>query len=320
MNNNKILIIGGSGSLGRTLIKKYVNSNTIYNMSRDENKHWQLELEFYKNPNLINLIGDMSDYNKLEEYILTYKPNYIVIACAMKHIDRCELDTVSCYKNNTEGMYNLYKIINRYKQDILLYLKGICFVSTDKACNPISTYGISKALSEKINQNISYICRDSNIKCVNIRYGNVLDSRGSIIPILKSKLENKQQIFLTNEKMTRFIMTLEQSVELIEYALLNGKNGETIIYDVDSMLIKDLIELFCEKYNITYTLSNMRFMEKIHEELINETQSLFSYKKDKFIHIKPSYETMSNFNPYVLSSNNKIVSKDELKIFLKDYI
>ena len=319
MNNQKILIIGGSGSLGKTLIKKYLNSNTLYIMSRDENKHWQLELEFNKHSNLINLIGDMSDYNKLEEYILTYNPNYIIVANAMKHIDRCEFDTTSSFKNNTEGMYNLYKLVNRYKKE-LTYLKGICFVSTDKACNPISTYGISKALSEKVNQNIAYVCINSNIKCVNIRYGNVLDSRGSIIPILKTRIDNNQPLFLTNEKMTRFIMTLDQSVELIEYALLQGKNGETIIYDVPSMYIKDLIELFCEKYNVTYSLTKMRFVEKIHEELINETQSLFSYKKDKFIHIKPAFENMINEEPYILSSDKRVISKDNLKILLQSYL
>lgn len=319
MNNQNILIIGGSGSLGKTLIQKYLYSNVIYNMSRDENKHWQLDLEFNKNPNLINLIGDMSDYLKLEEYILTYKPNYIIVACAMKHIDRCEFDTHSSFKNNIEGMYNLYKMVNRHKYQ-LSYLKGICFVSTDKACNPISTYGVSKALSEKINQNIAYLCRDSDIKCVNIRYGNVLDSRGSIIPILKTRIEKSQPLFLTNKNMTRFIMTLDQSVELIEYALVNGKNGETIIYDVPSMYIKDLMELFCEKYNVTYTLSNMRFMEKIHEELVNETQSLFSYKNNNFIHIKPAFEDMINQEPYVLSSDKKVVSKNELKVLLQQYL
>lgn len=319
MNNQKILIIGGSGSLGKTLIKKYLYSNTIYNMSRDENKHWQLELEFNKHHNLINLIGDMSDYNKLEEYILTYNPNYIIVASAMKHIDRCEFDTISSFKNNSEGMFNLYRFIIKYKKD-LPYIKGICFVSTDKACNPISTYGITKALSEKINQNIAYFCKDTYIKCVSIRYGNVLDSRGSIIPILKNKIENNQPLFLTNEKMTRFIMTLDQSVELIEYALLHGENGETLIYDVPSMYIKDLIEIFCEKYNVDYTLTNMRFVEKIHEELINETQSLFSYKKDKFIHIKPAYENMVNNEHYILSSDKRVVSKDNLKILLKSYL
>jgi UDP-N-acetylglucosamine 4,6-dehydratase len=320
MINQKILIIGGSGSLGKTLIKKYLNDNTLYIMSRDENKHWNLELEFNKHINLINLIGDFSDYNKTEEYILKYKPNYIIIASAMKHIDRCELDTYSSFKNNTEGMYNLQKFINKYKEN-LDYLQGICFVSTDKACNPISTYGICKALSEKISQNIAFNLKDTHIKCVNIRYGNVLDSRGSIIPILKTRIENGQPLFLTNENMTRFIMTLDQSVELIDYALNSGKNGETIVYDVPSMYIKDLLEIFCEKFNITYSLSEMRFVEKIHEELINETQSLFTYKNKHFYHIKPAFNNkFETKNPYILSSDKSIVSKEELKKIISNYL
>lgn len=320
MKDKNILIIGGSGSLGKTLIKKFLNENKLYIFSRDENKHWHLELEFNKHPNLMNLIGDFSDYNKVEEYILNHKPNYIIVASAMKHIDRCELDTYSSYKNNTQGMFNLYQFILKYKE-ALNFLEGICFVSTDKACNPISTYGICKALSEKVSQNIAFILRETQTKCVNIRYGNVLDSRGSIIPILKTRIENNQEIFLTNEKMTRFIMTLDQSVELIEYSLLNGKNGETIIYDVCSMYIKDLIELFCEKYNKKYTVSEMRFVEKLHEELINETQSLFSYKKGKFYHIKPAFDnTYERNSPFILSSDKSLVTKEELKSLIEKYL
>lgn len=319
MKNKKILIIGGSGSLGKTLIKKYINDNLIFNMSRDENKHWSLELEFNKHENLKNLIGDISQYEKLEEYILTYKPNIIIVASAMKHIDRCELDTFSSFKNNTEGMLNLQKFINKYN-DNLIYLESICFVSTDKACNPISTYGICKAFSEKILQNIAYNLRERNIKCVNIRYGNVLDSRGSIIPILKERIKNNQDIYLTNEKMTRFIMSLNQSVELIEHAIKFGKNGETVIYNVPSMLIKDLIELFCEKYNKDYKLSQIRFIEKLHEELINETQSMYTYKNKNFYHIKPVFDNeIINNNTFILSSDKEVISKDKLKNLLESY-
>lgn len=315
MNNKKIFIFGGTGSLGQTLIKKYINNNFIINYSRDENKQWSL-INKYKSKNLINYIGDYNDNYNVKQALLFENPNIIIIASAMKHIDKCEFDVHSSYKNNFNGVKNVLDIISLNENE-LSKLECVCFISTDKACNPISSYGICKALSEKYV--VSKAKKHNKTKFVIVRYGNVLNSRGSILEIIKNKIKSNEKLLLTNVEMTRFIMTLDESVSLIEYAILNGNNGETIIPKLSSMKIKDLIEIFCEKYNLKYEISGIRFIEKIHEDLINKTQSMYSYDVDNYYHIKAPFEKIiSNEKIFEFTSAQKLLSKIELKKKLKE--
>lgn len=331
IENNVILIIGGSGSLGKMLINDYLlKKYKIINYSRDENKHWFIENEFkehVKNKIILNVIGDISDETKLRNTILQYKPTIIIVASAMKHIDRCETDYHSSIKNNITGVENLYNICVSYFNIIQTFLKTICYISTDKACNPISTYGLCKGLSEKIIQNLALTLYDmkSSIKCVCVRYGNVLNSRGSIIEIIKNKLYKGESLILTHPKMTRFIMTLQQSVDLINYAIENANSGDIIVRNVPSMLISDLLELYIEQYNLEHITSpliikhgSIRFIEKIHEELINDTQSMFTTKYGDYFHISsPLSSTPSSNNIYTLSSDKSLISKNDLKLLLQ---
>ena len=313
MENNRILFIGGSGTLGQNFIKRYINSNKIYNMSRNENKQWELKNMFNNHSNLVNLIGDISDKNRLKTIINTVSPDIIIIASAMKHIDRCELDAYSSFKNNVLGVQNIAEILleNQYN------IKSVCFISTDKACNPISTYGICKSLSEKIIQNLALDI--NSIKFVNVRYGNVLDSSGSIIPVIRQRIKNNQELTLTDERMTRFIMPVSASIDLIEHAIKYGKSGETIVPEMMKVRVKDIIELFCEEYKYNYRLDCIRGIEKIHEELINEPQSLFTYKVDNYYHIVPAFQSIVNRDVFSVHSNSNLLSKEELKQLLIDF-
>ena len=228
-----ILIIGGSGSLGNALIKKYINNNIIYVYSRDECKHWKMSM-VYKSDRLKFIIGCIRDYNRVESSILSVKPSIIIIAAALKHIDRCEYSVNECYLTNFSGPNNVFTCVEKH-QLALPTLGSVVFVSTDKACNPVNTYGICKALSEKACVEKSLVC--PNIKFVGVRYGNVLNSRGSIIPILHEKGRNPhyKEFTLTHRDMTRFIMTLEQSVDLIETAILQAENGDIVVSPLISM-------------------------------------------------------------------------------------
>jgi len=325
-----ILIIGGSGSLGKMLIKDYLLKNyNIINYSRDENKHWFIEnelKEFIKNKQVINIIGDISDEIKLRTTILQYMPSIIIIASAMKHIDRCEIDFHSSIKNNVLGVEHIYNICITYNNIIRTFLKTICYISTDKACNPISTYGLCKGLSEKIIQNLAQTLSSMNIltKCICVRYGNVLNSRGSIIEIIKNKLFKGESLVLTHPRMTRFIMTLQQSVDLINYAIEYANSGDIVVRDVPSMLISDLLELYTEQYNIEHMTSlniqhgSIRFIEKIHEELINDTQSMFTIKHGDYYHItSPLTSTPCSQNIFTLSSDKSLITKLNLKLLLQ---
>jgi len=315
IHNNKILIIGGSGSLGNQLIKTYLPYNEIINYSRDENKHWSMELH-YQSPKLKNVIGDIRDSVKVKQTLLRHKPNIIIIAAALKHIDRCEYEINESLNTNIIGIQNVLDAIET-NLDQLQELKTVCFISTDKACSPVNVYGMCKSICEALMvEKSKYI---STIKFVCVRYGNVLNSRGSIIPILENKCQdpNYKELTLTSDKMTRFIMTLEESVQLIEHAILNGKSGEICIPKLKAMLIQDLFLLFSEKYNKKIKISGLRSGEKIHESLINETQAIRTIEYDNFYHITPSYLNFYDEQNYFhYHSGLDQVSKEELLGYL----
>jgi UDP-N-acetylglucosamine 4,6-dehydratase/5-epimerase len=311
----KIFIIGGSGSLGNKLIERYINENIIICYSRDECKHWQMSIT-YKNPNLKFIIGDIRDKERITLSLLMENPDIIIIAAALKHIDRCEYATHECIQTNLVGPQNVLNVVDENK-NILTNLKTVCFVSTDKACSPVNVYGMCKALSETlIVEKASHI---NNIKFICVRYGNVLNSRGSIIPMLHEtgKDPDFKEFFLTHPDMTRFIMTLEQSVDLIEHAIKNAESGDIVIPHLVSMKITDLLEIFSEIYNKPIVITTLRPGEKLLESLINKTQSMRIVKIGEYIHIKPSYH-QKNYDNIPMNYNSTInpINKEQLKELL----
>lgn len=299
IENKKIFVFGGTGSLGYEIVNRYIHNNIIYNYSRDECKHWKMKLDFNNNKNLHFIIGDIINKIKVEESLLRFKPNIIIIASAMKHIDQCEYNTDQSLNTNLLGVKNILDTIEQNQNELIGTLETILFVSSDKACSPINVYGMCKALSETLIVEKSYYIK--NFKFVNIRYGNVLNSRGSIIPLLHTigKDENKKYFTITNDNMTRFVMTLEQSVDLIEYALFNGESGDTIIPKLVSMKVKDLIEIFSEIYKKPIKNIGIKPGEKLLESLINSSQSARIKKNGDYTHIKSIF----NFNEEINEDN-----------------
>ena len=319
MENEKILIIGGTGSLGHKLVDRYLKNNIIYIYSRDECKHWKMSIEYAKNTNLKFVIGDIRDLNKITQTLLRIQPTIIIIAAALKHIDRCEYETNECISTNALGTQNVLNSIETFHN--LLNIKTVCFISTDKACSPVNIYGMAKAISECLM--IEKSKEVPNIKFVTVRYGNVLNSRGSIIPTLHEigKNEKYNQYTITDRRMTRFVMTLDQSVDLIQHAITYGESGDIVIPKLISCKIIDLIELFSEKYNKPIVDGNLRPGEKMLESLINETQSMrLEYGPDGYMYIKPPYKNIMIDNDKIKDYNSKLnpLSKDDLKIYLKD--
>ena len=315
ITNKTIMIFGGSGSLGNKLIETYLANNKIVNYSRDENKHWLMELK-YKSSNLSNIIGDIREFDKVQQSILRINPDIIIVAAALKHIDRCEYEINECLSTNIIGLQNVLKVIEVSGLN-LVNLETFCFISTDKACSPVNAYGMSKAICEALVVEKSKYIPD--IKFICVRYGNVLNSRGSIIPILENKGKDIEckEFTLTHTNMTRFIMTLEDSVKLIEYAILNGKTGEIIIPKLRAMYIRDMIELFSEKYNKPIRITGIRSGERMYETLINDTQSMKTIVGDNYYHIIPSYsKDLVNNNSFEYSSKQEILTKNELKNYL----
>lgn len=317
MDNKHILIFGGTGSLGHELNARYHKNNTIYNFSRDESKHWKMKIQFNSHPNIRFIIGNVSDKTIVEQTIKRIQPDIIIIACAMKHIDQCEVNTDESLKTNLLGTQNVLACIES-NLSLLPNLETVLFVSSDKACSPINNYGMCKAISETfIVEKAHYI---PSIKFVNVRYGNVLNSNGSIIPLLHTigNDSNKPHFTLTSEAMTRFVMTLEQSCDLIEYAIIHGETGDTIIPKLLSMNVKDLVDIFSKKYNKPIVVTGLRSGEKLLESLINETQSGRMIVNGDYTHIKSVLKYPDIINHDFKDYNSKInpLSKEELETYL----
>jgi UDP-N-acetylglucosamine 4,6-dehydratase len=319
-NNEKILLFGGTGSLGNEIVNRYIKNNIIFNYSRDECKHWKMRLQYNNNTNLFFIIGDISNKQKLEETLLRVKPTIIIIASALKHIDQCELNSDQCLNTNLLGVKYILDLVELHRISLINTLKTVLFVSSDKACSPVNMYGMCKAMSENLIIEKSHYIKE--FKFINIRYGNVLNSRGSIIPLLHTvgSDQNRYHFTLTNNKMTRFVMTLEQSVDLIEHAILNGESGDIVIPKLISMNVKDLVEIFSEKYNKPILVTGIKPGEKLLESLINETQSARIQMNGDYTHIKSVF----NFNDNILEEqmhdyNSKInpLSKEDLRLYLE---
>ena len=315
ITGKKIMIFGGSGSLGYELISRYIGTNTIVNYSRDECKHWQMSMKF-KSSNLSFIIGDIRDTQRVETSIIRENPHIIISASALKHIDRCEFAVNECVLTNYTGILNVTNCIEK-SLHMLTNLETVVFVSTDKACNPINAYGMAKALGEKIMIEKSLYIKP--VKFVSVRYGNVLNSRGSIIPILHDKGQDPDVVdfSLTHPDMTRFVMTLEQSVNLIEHAILYAESGDIVIPSLVSMRVKDLIELFSEKYTKPMTITGLRPGEKMMESLINETQAMSMVKGSGYYYIKPAYKNICVVEQ-AIDYNSKLnpLDKAELREYL----
>ena len=283
MINKKILIIGGTGSLGIELTNRLLNNNNIYLLSRDESKHWNLSIEYQNNPTLNFIIGDIANKEKIQETLVRYNFEIIILAAAMKHVDRCEYSISDCMNTNLLGTKNVLDCIEINKNQ-LTNLETVCFISTDKACSPINVYGMTKALSESMMIEKSKFIHD--IKFITVRYGNVLNSRGSIIPTLHKIGKDKSisNYTLTHSDMTRFIMTLKESVDLILYAINNGDSGDIVVPKLKSCNIKDLIQIFSKHYSKPVFLGKLRHGEKIKEFLINNNQLLRTIETKNYYH------------------------------------
>lgn len=315
ITGKKILIFGGSGSLGHALIDRYLKDNMIVNYSRDECKHWKMGLK-YKSDKLQFIIGDIRDYNRVENSILKEDPHIIIIASALKHIDRCEYAVYECFLTNFIGPTNVLNTVEK-NRDRLKNLESVCFIGTDKQVSAVNSYGLTKALSAKMMVEKSLYIPD--IKFVNVCYGNILNSRGSLLKILKKLGEDPTvtHFTITHPDITRFVMTLEQSVDLIEHAILHGESGDTVIPKIISMKVQDLMELYSEKYNKPIVVGKLRPGEKMLESLINDTQAMSMVKGEDYYYIKPPYKNICILEQAMdYNSSLNPLSKQELKEYL----
>lgn len=291
--DKQILITGGTGTIGTSLVHFLMKCEpaVIRIISNDEFSIFQLEQslgEQSKESKLRFLAGDIRDLNRL--ILATEGIDIVFHAAALKHVPLCEYNPFEAIKTNVLGTQNLIEAC------LANNVKNFIGISTDKAVNPFNTMGATKLLSEKliINANFYKGHKDTLFSCV--RFGNVLDSRGSILPTIRNKIEMNQPIMLTHPEMTRFVMTINQATSLVLKAVELAHGGEIFVFKMPSLRIKDLIEaaiemyssqLGKEKYDHKIIETDIRLGEKIHEDLLSPGEAARIYETENLYIIIP---------------------------------
>ena len=266
----RYLITGGTGSLGKALIQRLLENplNEIIVFSRDEGKQ---ALSFGKFPRIIRVIGDIRDFEKLNVTMKRHKPDMVIHTAALKRIDDMEFHPDECVKTNIMGSENVARaaLLNRVKKCIL--------ISTDKACQPVNVYGSSKFIAERCFTNYDYY--SENTIFASVRYGNVIASRGSFIPLWLSLLADGHKIKVTSTDMSRFLFTLEDAVDTVLGALEYAQGGEVFIPQICSYDMNTIISAVEEMHGapVEYELIGLRPGEKLHEDMLAATELPFAY-------------------------------------------
>jgi len=310
-----ILIFGGTGSLGKALIRRLRGKNNLAIYSRDEAKHWTIKNQLQDQSGISFFVGDIRDANRVAEICVKVKPSIIIMASALKQVDTCEISPFERIQTNTLGIRNVCEAVMQLGNQ-LPNLHTVLLVSTDKACAPTNVYGMSKALAERLVT--SYESYQSKTKFVAVRYGNVLESRGSIIPLFKHQIESKVALTVTDERMTRFIMTLDQSIDLIENTISRASSGQIWIPRIPAMKIIDLANIFATRSGSEVMVTGMRPGEKLHEDLISEPESIRTKNfEGHYVIESPFNVSFQNSDLFNYTSNQDLLKVDKLESYLE---
>ena len=289
--DKRILITGGTGSFGKAVLSRFIKLgvNQIKIFSRDEKKQEDLRLE-YKNKKLKFIIGDVRNYHSI--YEASKGVDYIFHAAALKQVPSCEFFPLEAVNTNILGTENTLNAAIENK------VKKIIFLSTDKAVYPINAMGISKAMAEKIAISKSKIEKSKTVICITI-YGNVMGSRGSVIPLFINQIKKNEPLTITDPEMTRFLMSLEDSVNLVIYAFKNGKPGDIFVKKSPAtsigILAKSIKNIYKSKSKLN--IIGTRHGEKLYETLISREESLRLEENKNFFRIYNDNRDL-NYNIY----------------------
>jgi UDP-N-acetylglucosamine 4,6-dehydratase len=301
--NKTLLITGGTGSFGNAVLNRFLNTdhfNEIRIFSRDEKKQDDMRTRL-KNDKLKFYIGDVRDYSSVEKAMRGV--DYVFHAAALKQVPSCEFFPIEATKTNVFGTQNVIDAAEFNKVS-----KVIC-LSTDKAAYPINAMGISKALMEKVAIAASRNCRNTTV-CLT-RYGNVMASRGSVIPLFLNQIKNGEAVTITDPNMTRFLMSLEEAVGLVLFAFENGNQGDLFVNKAPAGTIGDLAQALIELCKASNEIVNIgtRHGEKLYETLCTREEMLKSEDMGEFYRI-PADNRDLNYAKY-FSEGTQDISKVE---------
>lgn len=306
IKNEKIFITGGAGFLGQHVVKRYYNHNEITIFSRDEAKHYYLKKKY---PKVNCIIGDVRNYDLLNDSIKGH--TIAIFAASLKQIEAVD-------QNVEEGIEVIIRgAINSRKAAIRNHLKAATFISSDKSRMATTLYGAMKFVA---GEAFIVNAEREKTKLSSVIYGNVLNSTGSIIPLIWDSIEHKYVISLYGENMTRFWIDIDAAVDSIEFALQH--TGFNIVPNLKSFKVKDLFEIYEEEFDLRWNLGKPRISEKVHEQMFSPHEiDRTKYHKEKdtyLIHYKEVFDEVELMKDG-LSSENCIISKKELKDTLRKH-
>jgi len=280
LSNSTILVTGGTGSFGNTFIPmtlgKY-NPKKIIVFSRDEMKQWDMAKKFVGDERVRFFIGDVRDKERLDRALGGV--DYVVHAAATKIVPTAEYNPFECIKTNVNGAMNLIDAC------IDKRVKGVVALSTDKASSPTNLYGATKLTSDKLFVSGNSYSGEHGTRFSVVRYGNVMGSRGSVIPFFMS-IREKGSLPITDERMTRFMISLEQGVELVWHAFEDMVGGEIYVKKIPSMKITDLAKVIATDAKLE--IVGIRPGEKLHEQMIGTEDALYTYEYPEHYKILPA--------------------------------
>lgn len=304
MKDKKIFITGGAGFLGKHIVEKYYGQNDITIFSRDEAKQYYLKKQF---PNINCVIGDIRNYDLLKRCSKNHSVG--IFAASLKQIEAVDQNVEEGINIIINGAINSRRIAEENE------FESACFISSDKSRSATTLYGSMKFVAGE-----SFIVNaDKNkIKLSTAIYGNVLNSTGSIIPLIWNAIRNKYSLKLYSPDMTRFMITVDQAINLIEESL--NVSGYNVIADVKGFRIKDLFEIYEELFGLTYQVDKPRISEKLHEIMISceEQPRVKKINNYYYMHYKNTYNEI-NFPNNEYSSKDVCISKETLNDILKSF-
>jgi UDP-glucose 4-epimerase len=304
-DNKTLLITGGTGSFGNAVLRRFLNTGIaeIRIFSRDEKKQDDMR-QFYKNPKIKYHIGDVRDRQSINNAMPGV--DYIFHAAALKQVPSCEFFPTEAVRTNVLGCENVLDSALQHK------VKKVIVLSTDKAVYPINAMGMSKALSEKVMVAKSRQLNGTGLIFCGTRYGNVMASRGSVIPLFVTQIRNKQSITITDPNMTRFMMTLDNAVELVLYAFKHGSNGDIFVQKSPSATIADLAQALKEMYgsDIPVKIIGTRHGEKLYETLVNREEMAKAEDVGNYFRI-PADTRDLNYSKFFTEGESKVSVAEE---------
>ena len=300
-----ILITGGTGSFGNAVLERFLNTDIaeIRIFSRDEKKQDDMR-HFYKNDKIKYYIGDVRDYRSIRDALNGV--DFVFSAAALKQVPSCEFFPMEAVKTNVIGTDNVLTAC------INAGVKKVICLSTDKAAYPINAMGMSKALREKGMVAKSRQLNGSGITFCGTRYGNVMASRGSVIPLFVNQIKNNQPITITDPNMTRFMMTLEDAVELVLFAFEHGSNGDIFVQKSPASTIADLALALKELYKSDVPVKTIgtRHGEKLYETLVNREEMAKAEDLQNYYRV-PADTRDLNYSKFFTEGESKVSQVEE---------